>query len=368
MGERGMHRRIAWVDYAKGIAIIGVFMMHSAYPVALTSVIASFDMMLFFFLSGFVFSIRKYPTFRLFLWHRIRTLVIPGLVLAAIGDCITIIVDVASGGSVGNILIHIAGYAINLRGRAGLGQIPWFLTCVFLMEIMAYVLIQLTKRSSHRLCDYAITAIVFFIVGYAYSVWIHIVLPWAGDVALALFAFYIVGMMLRQAGEPVQNVLMQPVMMLPMAIAFGVSVFYEDHIIGIAINPYLNVYGNVVCYAVASISGIYLVLAFCHLLESCHSIIASKVGNMLQYWGENTLVYYCVNAAIYTSFIPTVLGVLSLDVHSSDMRMQVACGTLAVLINLVICPLVAELINRYCPLLLGRPRKRMLTISGKENG
>lgn len=53
-------RRIAWVDYAKGIAIIGVFILHSNAPEDVIHVVDAFCMPLFFLLSGFVFSIRRY--------------------------------------------------------------------------------------------------------------------------------------------------------------------------------------------------------------------------------------------------------------------------------------------------------------------
>ena len=60
-------RRIAWVDYAKGIAIIGVFILHSNAPEGVIHVVDAFCMPLFFLLSGFVFSIRRYSSFRSFL-------------------------------------------------------------------------------------------------------------------------------------------------------------------------------------------------------------------------------------------------------------------------------------------------------------
>lgn len=83
-GQQEHQGRIAWVDYAKAFAIIGVFLLHSAAPAFLQSVIGSSVMMLFFLLSGMVFSIRRHPRFLPFVWHRVRTLLIPGLFLAVV--------------------------------------------------------------------------------------------------------------------------------------------------------------------------------------------------------------------------------------------------------------------------------------------
>lgn len=54
-------RRIAWVDYAKGIAIIGVFILHSNAPKGVIHVVDAFCMPLFFLLSGFVFQSAGIP-------------------------------------------------------------------------------------------------------------------------------------------------------------------------------------------------------------------------------------------------------------------------------------------------------------------
>ena len=45
-------RRIAWVDYAKGIAIIGVFILHSNAPEGVIHVVDAFCMPLFFQSAG----------------------------------------------------------------------------------------------------------------------------------------------------------------------------------------------------------------------------------------------------------------------------------------------------------------------------
>lgn len=59
-------RRIAWVDYAKGIAIIGVFILHSNAPEDVIHVVDAFCMPLFFLLSGFVFRSASIPHSGLF--------------------------------------------------------------------------------------------------------------------------------------------------------------------------------------------------------------------------------------------------------------------------------------------------------------
>ena len=72
-------RRISWVDYGKGLAILLVFWGHAICPEPVRASFYAFHIPVFYFLSGYVFSTRKYHSFGPFLWHKVRTLIIPGL-------------------------------------------------------------------------------------------------------------------------------------------------------------------------------------------------------------------------------------------------------------------------------------------------
>ncbi|RSX51153.1 acyltransferase family protein [Bifidobacterium callimiconis] len=361
-------KRIAWVDYAKGIAIIGVFLMHSALPVTMSSYIGSFDMMLFFALSGYVFSTRRFPTFRQFVWNRVRTLVIPGVLLAVIPFIITELAGLGTG-EFQSYPKYALGFLVNLRSHYGFGELPWFLSCLFLMEIGAYVLVTVARRIDHIEAVYAVMAGVTLIVGYAYSALIHKALPWSGDIALALFPFFILGMIFRRFDTELQDKLLQPVTMLPALAVLGVCGWLNGASEGV-INPYLNRYGNFFYYVLAAVAGIWLVLALCHWIESRQhrgGAVAGVADVILRYWGRNTLVFYCINDAIYPRLIPWLLGLLGFDVGSAGTGTQIVCGLLALVINLLVCTPVAELINRCCPQLLGHGKSTAHSVQGKHS-
>lgn len=126
--QHGHRGRIAWVDYAKAFAIIGVFLLHSAAPSFLLSVIGSSAMMLFFLLSGLVFSIRRHPRFLPFAWHRVRTLLIPGLFLAVVPFLIERVIVFCSGGT--GRLWSTSGTCLGIlsicAGMKGLAPFPGF--------------------------------------------------------------------------------------------------------------------------------------------------------------------------------------------------------------------------------------------------
>lgn len=192
-------RRIAWVDYAKGLAIIGVFILHSNAPENVIHAIDTFCMPLFFLLSGFVFSIRKYPSFRPFLWNKLRTLIIPGIFFAVVPFAIERVIGIISGNiwTVKAYAEWFLGLAVNLRGHEGFGSIPWFLVCLFVVEIGGYILLRFSERFNLSEWTFVGVGIASILIGYLYSTFIHIVLPWEADIALSMFGYFIFGYVVR---------------------------------------------------------------------------------------------------------------------------------------------------------------------------
>lgn len=84
-------KRINWIDVAKGWAIFLVIIGHSGISQYLCDVyswIYSFHMALFFILSGYVFSVKKYHRYGGFLLHKLKTLIIPYFVFQVLNNFI----------------------------------------------------------------------------------------------------------------------------------------------------------------------------------------------------------------------------------------------------------------------------------------
>ena len=118
------------------------------------------------------------------------------------------------------------------------------------------------------------------------------------------------------------------------------------------VNVYMNTYGNIGCYLVGAFAGIWAILAVCISLD--HVPSRGFLLSALTYCGRNTLVFYCVNAPIYGTLIPFVLGMAGLDIDGGSIANQLLCMFGAIVINLVICSAVTEIMNRWMPGVLGR--------------
>lgn len=353
-----MNQRVVWIDYAKGIAILGVLLLHMEGHLAsgLSYVINAFDMMLFFFLSGYVFSIRQASSFYGFLWRRVRTLVIPGLVFGMLSLPLQWILNAlttAYAGLPSNGVKWLLGFVVNLRGREGMGEIPWFLACLFLMEIGAYVLVRVFDSREYEVPVLVGVAVLTSLVGYGYSVLVHKALPWSGDIAMSLFCFFIFGMIVKRLGKGIVDRLLTPMALVPAILVFAVAATLNVMVFDEGVNAYLNEYGNYVCFVVGAVSGIWMVCALCRAIEHLKPL-DSIVRRPLTYLGRNTLVIYCVNGLIYPVFIPWLLSGLGLDAGTAVGR--ALWVVLALVINLIVCLIAASLINRFVPELLGRKR------------
>lgn len=120
------------------------------------------------------------------------------------------------------------------------------------------------------------------------------------------------------------------------------------------VNVYMNTYGNIGCYLVGAFAGIWAILAICIVLGR---IPADRfLFPAIIYCGRNTLVFYCVNAPIYGSLIPSILGWVGLDTNGGSVTNQLLCMLGAIAINLIICSAVAEIMNRWMPEVLGKTR------------
>ncbi len=343
-------KRLAWVDYAKGLGIIGVFVLHSNAPDVLLHVIDMFCMPLFFLLSGFVFSIRKYDSFLPFLWNKLRTLVFPGIFFGVIQSAVryftcVIVYDIRPTQTYTDWLIS---FAINARGT-WLGEIPWFLACLFVIEIVGYALLRLSEHI--RISDWqmVVLAIACILVGYGYSKLIHIFLPWSMDIALPMFAPFILGYVLRRHYRTLERIA-QPLTVIPAMLLLIAAALLNTPRQPVVV--YQNQYGNIVCWLVGMTAGIWAIIALCIAFQQFPA--NNPFMSALTYFGRNTLVFYCVNVSIYPDWIPLVIRKIGLEPGGGSLINQLLCVMGAVTISMIACSIASEIMNRYFPAILGR--------------
>lgn len=282
-------KRIDWADMAKGYGILAIMVSHvfTGHPVS--QWLFTFHVPLFFFLSGFLF--REGKPLKSFLKGKLRRMLIPYFALALP------IIPAEAAMSVPRArfwsrVLELAGQVVIQRRLWPI----WFLACLFLLELMGYVLIRFAKKEWLL----ALLAVIMGAIGVGYAQLGGPALPWNLDACFSVMPFFMAGYLLKKRETKLEGLLTGwKKGALFLLLALGNLGFGWQSICGEV--PVLNVFAN--RYGIAPLS--YL-SAFCGI--GAVILVAKQWKRKpICYLGENSLIYFVwhqtpVITAIYYFF------------------------------------------------------------------
>ena len=279
--------RKTYVDVARGMALFLVVLGHLVQigGKAFTWIF-SFHMMLFFFLSGYVFNSDKYANFSFskYLQKKVDSIIVPFFIVALVGWSCCFIFPPLRG--VGNNVTELLLYYAQPE-NLNVGQI-WFLMCLFWTEIMFFLIYQKLFSKVNLKCIAFIT-ILISIIGFNIDKVTFLSyprLPWKIDSALTAFVFYTLGYYIKKSDLMNKLFFHKVFSLIIMIICFIVS-FY----ISVYKNGYVNMcdckYGDYFYFYLASFCGIIFMMI---LAMFCEKI------KILQYYGRNTLWMFSLHS------------------------------------------------------------------------
>lgn len=130
-------KRIEWLDFARGAIIILLIFGHTEISRGVFRIIYSFHVSAFYVMSGYVFSVKKFASYREFLKHKICTLLVPYISFSIIHKLFLIVCATLGMLEYSLTLQSIIGMFLQVRGsvyESGL----WFLTCLFVIQSIAW--------------------------------------------------------------------------------------------------------------------------------------------------------------------------------------------------------------------------------------
>lgn len=336
--QRGSRSRIAWVDMAKGIGITMVIAAHTSLDYTwIGKLINSFHMPLFFFLSGYFFSLDKHPTFKAFLAKKTSTLLLPYAIFATV-SYLYFLMRFHLGDSSYYQDLSVYQELLGIFYSAGIREwmdfnLPlWFLTCLFTVEVLFFTLKKTLAKSK-----YIVFALILCSgIGYLDGALNSYKLPWGIDVAFTAVVFYGLGHLLK---AQLQALLSKPAWLK--IILAGTLIALNLVVSQNRVNLNMKLFGYYYDFYICAIAGI----AFCLLLVS---LIRSKI---LIFLGKNALIIMACHMPMLniTSKLVDRLGMISTDYAREGIRV--------VLTLLLLIPII-YLINAYLPFILGKDRKR----------
>ncbi len=193
-------KRIAWVDIAKGIAIILVITGHTiGYDSALRPLIFMFHMPLFFIMAGYTF---KPKSMKAALISSAKRLLIPYLLLFFIWNGVEWLKrpDALTGPAIGELFLRMIFASGSENADMGIPAtgMAWFLMCLFASKVLLNGMLLAFKRTKCPLVAQAIIFCVLATLGYAIGYRLRIYLPFDIDIALVTVGFMWCGYLARE--------------------------------------------------------------------------------------------------------------------------------------------------------------------------
>ena len=358
--------RLAWIDALKGFGIVLVVFAHYRLPEALDTYIFSFHMPLFFFISGCLFNFVKYTESATnFVKGRFKSLIIPYFAFAALTCLFYYSLDEIYSPGVtsikffeADILYRIYSILYAQTSMIAYNGPLWFLTCLFVTELLFY---WLAKRYYWQSGKLVIWLTVAGIIGYLYSVYVPFRLFWNADIALTAIVFYGAGNLFRKlidseeglwagsslpkSGSRLSKVLYRAEHFLP-GLFILVSLLYFVYLLKFPtskINMSGMIYGGFFSFYFLAFSGIF---AFIYIFKRVGSL------KVLEYYGRNSLIVLALHFPMKD--ILTKLSAVIFDIDLDCFGCTTSFALILTVLNLLGLTPIIYIINKHFPFLAGK--------------
>ncbi|SEK62183.1 acyltransferase family protein [Parapedobacter koreensis] len=339
-------KRILWIDYAKFIGISLVVCAHQTDRDGWFTFISAFTLPLFFFLSGYLFSFKKFDSYASFLKARTKQLLIPYFLLNLIAYALWLVffrkfdenfaisqpsyrpfIGIFYGNGHDSWLIHCVA--------------SWFIICLFTLENIYFLLFRNAKGAFRFILLAGI-----FIVSLLDQKYDPIRWPWGFNPAIIGLIFYGTANILKEETQRIMN------LPLPRLIALSVPSLLVVYFVSTRnyVDMLESTYGNFYLFIIGAFSGILFALTLSRMLD----IVLGPVW-VFQYLAQNTLVilaFHTFLISLSRNFIALAFDIPSaVVIHSRYLSLIVVAATLALSLPLI------HLCNKYLPIMVGRPYK-----------
>lgn len=293
-------KRLIYLDYIKGIAVILVVLGHCSGIYSLNKIIGSFHMPLFFLISGYLIAYKDITRSGFFNFFKKKFIRIMGSYFAfEVANLIItfILLKIKAGeGAVIRfpyVILDILICIDNTQNYIGIAERFWFFPCIFLSYIAAYWIVKLYhvlknkigKKEYAQSVYFLIVAGIFFILSYVEHKIAGDKLLWfCADRALMGTSFILLG----AAFMPLLNELFKlklwiKAILFALCIAINLACTHFNYVDYILM--YINMYGNYLFFLTGALTGslataLFVSLVYKILPEKPLMFLSKNSGNM----------------------------------------------------------------------------------------
>lgn len=341
-------KRLKFIDIARAFAIIFIVLGHtivySEHCKFIYKILYSFNVVLFFVLSGYTFKVKKDRNFYSFFKNKFFRIMIPYFFWAIVFILPYMVFGENMGKMIGNEssfdwIVQIKNVFYGNGNNFALKQNSslWFLPALFTMEIIYYFII---KHDKNNKCFDIILLIFELLVGYITYYFLHIYFPWGLNTTLQLGVFFHIGYLYKKYKliEGKSKLLNLPNITFIFVLGILSSYFNTRNVSAIDYQ-----YGYM---TLALISGICLSTLVIYL--------AYKVNNnrILEYIGKNTmgiLIFHKIIILVFQTKIKIVSDILKSSNIIIELVTSIIISILAIIFSLILTKITRSLM----PVLIG---------------
>lgn len=296
--------RQTYIDVLKGIGIIMMIAGHTGLlnVLGIDTYVEGFYMPMFFFASGYFLNTDKY-NIKEFIRKKSRTLLIPYVFWGILHLILWIFMFILHFPLESTLSQIVKGVLWDNNRHFPIAGALWFLTCLFIVELMSFLIIKNIKT---------ILAMIIILVILLIGLFGNVFLPLSGDSALVAVFFYIAGYYFRIYLSGWWNKVKNVKSSYKVCILVILNLFYINFIY---INGRSNIrtceYGKYpLLYVLHALLGILIWWIFSYMLDSIKYNTKSNIPGggigIIKYIGKNSMLFVCLNQlpiAIFKRFI-----------------------------------------------------------------
>jgi len=329
-----MKKQIQWLDIFKGIGIFFVVLGHAPISMELKGYIFSFHVPIFFFVSGYLFTIKKYPNFFGYLKKKFKTIILPYIYFSIISAALFAGFQYYGENKLSIDLKNLAlEFIFARRNNITYNIALWFLPVLFTVSIMFYLLKKLLRDDVLVLTITLILSAIGFLYFKTLS---EPKLFWTFDSSLYYLVFFALGYLAkeRKFAESFQKNISR---YLFFAIIF---------VLNLSLLFYAQFYGSVVSYIYSIFAAFLGIFSFAFIAK----YVLEKIDyGIFEFLGRNSLTIFILHLPLCFPLVDKIIVKFGLKFANTNWL-----GLFYTICALVILAPVVLLINNFMPFLKGK--------------
>lgn len=327
MNSNAAAKRLIWVDFLRGLAMLLVIWGHIDRTDHMFFVLTGpFKMPLFFAITGYLFRGRN-GNVRLFAEKLIRTIVVPWIILSLVW--LKVLYAVVRGKPE---LITVYLY------RFFSGEDLWFIPCIIIAEIILFVIMKYARTASQRYMVMTIVGITGLILE-RYVDAAHFAMF---DVACVAQLYLMFGYWFKNNEEKLRDVLDWKKITMLVVLYFVLILIACKAFPGMTMDVHIGKYYSYpLCFLLSFVSLLTLFLISPSIKKGC---------GWITFAGKNTLVFYICHYYVRRAF---AFASGSMNIPLPDTMSTYICKFVIIYVTMAALSMV---INRWMPFIVGKPK------------